>query len=142
MLRLLLTLHFAAISLAGPCLCCCTVTGVLAGFAADEQPEIAAKSPCKCQAGSDNRERSDDRKPCEETPCSARLFRAQPIQQAFAVAVPALQEMTGFVGVGGDPATFVSLKVDLVQSALRECALANPRESSRAILRALSVLRC
>lgn len=142
MLRLLLTLQFAAISLAGPWLCCCTAMGAHAGTTEGNHEKNAAKPSCTCHHTSGHDRRDQRRSPCDEAPCPAKRFRSQAMQEAGGVDVPESDEMSGFVCAGDGSTVCAWLQADPQRLALLDCALATPRESSRAILRALSVLRC
>lgn len=142
MFRLLLAAHFAALTLAGPWLCCCTTTQFGSQLAADEE---SGPVPTECRCGQDNQSNTGqrDKKPCDEAPCSAKLFKNQP----FVTDLPVESSVPSASGndlrrVVLDDAILDGVSVDIRASVFASHALPSVRLSCRETLRALHVLRC
>lgn len=143
MIRALFAVYFTALTFAGPGLCCCTVSAAVAQFTPTSAAERPTPHKCSCGHGSKQRRNDEHKKPCDQAPCSAKLFKAQPYLVDCSVddgATAIALNVNGAIPV--HVVQVLTSDLDDRAVAFHALARANPWHSSREALRALHMLRC
>lgn len=146
MLRLILVLHLMVVSTAGPWLCCCTTGAMLDCLRIEDQQGQATKSSgCQCNHSKTKPSESPgkQKRPCDNDPCSAKLFRSQPVVLDAKSATAEPCSLIAFVPFTDyDSLWNAAIEADRRTPSFLSQALCTPWGTPGDLLRALCVMRC